>query len=118
MTEEILIGGNDDSTFFGGARPVYGTSDPRLIMKLEKKRMTEATGVDLSTCEEGDILVSKHGLELTYVSALPKEEYYDHLVKYPNGSFGTRLHDGHTYKNPDRRLETDHDIVEIRKKND
>jgi len=35
----------------------------------------------------------------------------DHEVKYPNGSHGTRTHDGFVYRT--NRLETDHDIVKI-----
>jgi len=69
--------------------------------------------VDLNTCRKGDKLVSVHGLVLTYIKKLSKESYYDHLVQYPNGSEGSRMNDGFVYKNLDRRLETDHDIVEI-----
>jgi hypothetical protein len=67
--------------------------------------------VDLRTCKAGDILISKHGERLTYVRPLPAENYYDHEVKYANGSYGSRIHDGHVYRI--NRLETDHDIVEI-----
>lgn len=50
---------------------------------------------------------------LTYVGKLPELSYYQHEVKYPNGSRGTRIDDGHVYKNPSMRMECDHDIVEI-----
>lgn len=73
--------------------------------------------VDLNTCEEGDTLISKHGTKLTYVRKLnPEIDYYDHEVKYENGSRGTRVNSGHAMKNAGRRLETDEDIVEIIKK--
>jgi hypothetical protein len=69
--------------------------------------------VDLRTCKEGDKLVSKHGMILTYVKPLPEEDYMDHEVAYPDGGRGTRTHDGRTYRN--RPLPIDHDIVEIRR---
>ena len=69
--------------------------------------------VDLNTCKPGDKLLSKHGMVLTYVSKLPPGCFYEHEVQYPNGSIGTRMSDGFTYKTASRRLETDHDIVEI-----
>lgn len=69
--------------------------------------------VDLNKCKKGDKLVSKHGDILEYVQRLPEEHYYDHEVKYPDGSGGTRMNDGFVYKNPDKRLECDHDIVEV-----
>jgi hypothetical protein len=68
--------------------------------------------VDLSICKPGDILISKHGLKLTYVKKLdPTWEYYDHLVQYPNGSYGSRTNEGFVFRN--KRLPEDHDIVEI-----
>jgi len=67
--------------------------------------------IDLRNCKKGDILISKHGLELTYVKPLDKGAYMDHEVKYPNDSHGTRTHDGFVYRT--NRLETDHDIVKI-----
>lgn len=67
--------------------------------------------VDLRTCKKGDKLISKHGLVLTYVGPTEEGHYYDHYVTYPNGSGGTRLHDGTTYRH--NRMECDHDIVEI-----
>lgn len=75
--------------------------------------------VDLRDCKPGDKLISKHGLMLTYVRALPEGDYMDHEVKYPNispykGSMGTRTHEGFVFRR--NRLEEDHDIVEIVKK--
>ncbi len=67
--------------------------------------------VDLRTCKEGDKLLSKHGMVLTYVKPLPKEDYMDHEVAYPDGARGTRTHEGWTYRQ--RPLPEDHDIVEI-----
>ena len=69
--------------------------------------------VDLNTCVPGQKLRSVHGDVLTYVQKLPPGSYYEHEVAYPNGSKGTRMSDGFTYKNPNKRLPTDHDIVEI-----
>jgi len=69
--------------------------------------------IDLRTCKKGDLLVSKHGSILEYVAPLPDGNLYDHEVMYPDGSGGTRLHDGYTFRNPERRLPTDHDIIAI-----
>lgn len=69
--------------------------------------------IDLRSCKPGDKLKSKHGMILTYIAALPEDDYYDHLVEYPNGSKGTRINDGHVFKNEGSRLPEDHDIVEI-----
>ena len=68
--------------------------------------------VDLNKCKPGQKLLSKHGMILTYVCKL-KDNYYDHQVQYPNGSYGTRTNDGFTYKSLSSRLPSDHDIVEI-----
>jgi len=72
--------------------------------------------IDLRNCKPGDELISKHGLVLTYVRALPEYSYMDHEVKYPDGppymgGLGSRTHDGFVYRK--NRLEIDHDIVEI-----
>lgn len=79
--------------------------------------------IDLRTCKRGDILISSHGAKLEYISPTPWKymKYLDHVVRYvkhPDGSsypdecYGTRTHDGYTYKS-NRIPETDHDIVEI-----
>jgi hypothetical protein len=70
--------------------------------------------VDLRKCVTGQKLLSKHGWILTYVKPLdPKKDYYDHEVRYPDGSPGTRTNDGFVFKNKKSRLPEDHDIVEI-----
>lgn len=69
--------------------------------------------VDLRTCKPGDKLVSKHGMILEYVEPMAPEDYYDHKVRYPDGSPGTRTHEGFVYRNIGRRLPEDHDIVAI-----
>ncbi len=71
--------------------------------------------VDLRTCENGDILVSKHGLILTYVGPLEDGHYFDHQVRYKselgNPHYGSRTHEGYVFRN--NRLPEDHDIVKI-----
>lgn len=67
--------------------------------------------IDLRNCKKGDKLKSVHGMILTYDRPLPAGSYYDHQVIYPDGSFGTRTHDGYVARN--KRLPEDHDIVEI-----
>jgi hypothetical protein len=69
--------------------------------------------VDLRKCKPGDKLKSSHGLILTYVGPLPAGSYYDHDVRYPDGSAGTRMNDGFVFRNESKRLPADHDIVEI-----
>jgi len=73
--------------------------------------------IDLRTCKKGDILISKHDLIVEYIEPLPANDYYDHKVYYPptvewpNGSYGTRTHDGRVFRNV--RQPEDHDIVKI-----
>ena len=69
--------------------------------------------IDLRTAKPGQPLKSSHGLIMTYVGPLNEGNYYDHKVLYPDGSEGTRIHDGHVYRKPEKRLPADHDIVEI-----
>lgn len=77
--------------------------------------------IDLRTCVPGQKLRSKHGAILTYVglSVMAHEQKWPHRVKYPNeapfgkDSYGFRTHDGFVMANPNKRLESDHDIVEI-----
>ncbi len=69
--------------------------------------------VDLRTCKTGDKLLSSLGEILIYIGPLIEGNYYDHEVKYNNGSRGTRTHDGFVYRNESSRLPTDHDIVKI-----
>jgi len=69
--------------------------------------------VDLRKCKEGDYLLSKNGMILTYVGPLPPDNYFnmDHEVRYSDGSQGTRTHDGFTFRL--RHFPEDHDIVDI-----
>ena len=67
--------------------------------------------VDLRTCEKGDMLVSQHGLVLRYVEELTGSNYLDHSVMYPDGSPGTRTHDGYVFRK--KRAPEDHDIIKI-----
>ena len=67
--------------------------------------------IDLRDCEPGDKLKSIHGTILTYVGTAERWTNYDHEVRYPDGSLGTRTHEGHTYRN--KRQPEDEDIAEI-----
>ena len=72
--------------------------------------------IDLRNCKKGDKLLTKHSTILEYVEALdPEIHYYSHRIKYPNGSDGTRVDSGHVFKNPESRLDSDEDVVEILK---
>lgn len=71
------------------------------------------SNIDLRTCVHGQKLRSSHGWILTYEGPLEPGNYYDHKVRYPDGTYGTRIHDGHVYRKPEKRLPEDHDIVEI-----
>lgn len=84
------------------------------MFSFVKEKNNNRVMIDLRECKEGDKLVSKHGMILTYVKALPESDYMDHEVKYPDGSWGSRTHDGFVMRKS--RLEMDHDIVEIIKK--
>lgn len=68
---------------------------------------TEPT-IDLRKCKAGVKLVSVHGSVLTYVGPMPQGSPYPHAVVYEDGRVGSRLHDGHVYKN--LRLAADEDI--------
>lgn len=72
--------------------------------------------IDLSTCQPGQKLVSKHGEILTFVGPNKYDGvryWYPYMIQYQNGSFGCRTQDGFVSCFPDKRLETDHDIVQI-----
>jgi hypothetical protein len=72
------------------------------------------TPVDLRKCKPGQKLRDSWGWILTYIKPLDaSKEYYDHEIRYPDGSCGTRIHSGHVYRNPNKRMTEDHDIVEI-----
>lgn len=84
--------------------------------------------IDLNKCKKGDILISKHGAILEYISPTDQdkpENYFDHKVKYliVDGKYsdykhgeGTRTNDGFVFKK--NRLESDHDIISIIPKNE
>ena len=84
--------------------------------------------IDLSLCEQGDILISSHGHILEYVCKTPWKHYryLDHVVRYvkdnngklyPDENYGTRTNDGFVFRYK-RMPQTDNDIVKIIKKND
>lgn len=73
---------------------------------LRKKSST----VDLRKCKSGDKLLSVNGMVLTYIGRL-ENQYMDHMVQYPNGSYGSRTHDGFVFRK--NRLPEDHDIIMI-----
>ena len=66
--------------------------------------------IDLRNCKKGDTLISVHGEVLTYVEHQP-EDYFPHLVKYSNGSYGSRTDEGWVGRN--KRYDGDHDIAEV-----
>lgn len=68
--------------------------------------------IDLSTCQHGQPLKTKHGAIVLYDCKLnPAKDYYDHRIIYENGGKGTRTNDGAVYRNQDKGH--DLDIVEI-----
>lgn len=71
--------------------------------------------INLNNCKSGDKLLSKHGEILTYIekSTDPRDERFPHIVRYSDGSRGSRTDDGFVYSRPESRLDSDHDIVEI-----
>ena len=69
--------------------------------------------IDLRQCVPGQKLRSVHGTILTYVDDTWSNEQWPHRVLYPDGSHGTRTHDGFVFSNPEKRLPEDEDIVEI-----
>ena len=69
--------------------------------------------VDLNTCVPGQKLRTKHGTILTYIRKSDVNDFYDHIIMYPNGSSGSRTNDGFVYRTPSTRLPEDEDIVEI-----
>ena len=81
------------------------------MAKRKLNIVTDGKPIDLNTCKEGDLLISHYGLVLTYVRKRNDDKPYPHLVRYPDGSHGTRCDNGKTYIN--RSLPEDHDIVSI-----
>lgn len=84
---------------------------------LTLEQITETIGenvnppVDLRKAKRGDGLVTKSGLILRYVEPTNAGGYYDHYVAYPNGSLGSRLHNGFVFRH--KRLPEDEDIIAI-----
>jgi hypothetical protein len=101
--------------FYNYKKALEEELDARLTQFFSKKEdQLKYLGnkVDLRTCKKGDILISSLGERLKYVRPTTTTEYLDHVIEYPDGSGGTRTHDGKVFPikpNP----ETDHDIVEI-----
>ena len=82
--------------------------------------------IDLNTCNPGDVIISRHGVEMEYVGRTPMHglTYLDHVIRYvkradgtpfPAKSYGTRTNDGYVFKNK-RLPEVDHDVVQIIRK--
>jgi hypothetical protein len=73
--------------------------------------------IDLRTCEEGDILITRFGRKLRYLKPTEKGHYYDHEVEYLDEGLGngTRTHEGWVFRK--NRRSDDEDIVEIIKIN-
>jgi hypothetical protein len=66
--------------------------------------------VDLRKCKPGDKLLSVNGMVLTYIGRL-ENQYMDHMIQYPNGSYGSRTHDGFVFRK--NHQPEDHDIIMI-----
>ena len=82
---------------------------PEMLAKIIAQ-ITSGEPVDLLKCHHGDILISKHGVILTYEEYLPRLTY-PHQVRYPDNSQGSRTDDGHVFKF--KRLPSDEDIVAV-----
>jgi hypothetical protein len=80
-----------------------------ILKDLDKLRGT----VSLNGCEMGDPLLTAQSRLVHYNSKLAKGCVYDHKIEYSVGKFGTRTNDGYVYRNPEKRLDTDHDIVAV-----
>jgi len=99
---------------------------PSIIELLKSLIKMESTKIDLSKCEKGDILISRHGAKLEYIAPTPWKQYtyLDHVVRYiedsngnsfGNENYGTRTNDGFVFAKK-RIPEIDHDIVKVIKK--
>lgn len=64
---------------------------------------------DMNQCKVGDKLISCHGMIFTYEGIDEKNYDYKHIVRYPDGSIGTRLDDGSVFRY--KKLPEDHNIV-------
>lgn len=69
--------------------------------------------IDLRSCKEGDLLITKHGTKLKYLRPTTEGSYYDHEVEYLQKGLGngTRTHEGFVFRK--NRRSDDEDIVEI-----
>lgn len=72
--------------------------------------------IDLRNCKPNAKLLTSHGTVITYLGSTPEGHYYDHFVRYPDGSLGTRTHDGHVFRK--NLLPDDDDIVAILTENE
>jgi hypothetical protein len=86
-------------------------NDIAIPIAIELLNHLNAKKIDLRDCKPGDKLLTKHGRILTYVKPLDSNDYMDHEIRYPNGGYGSRTHEGFVYRR--KRLDTDEDIVEI-----
>lgn len=69
--------------------------------------------INLRKCKLGDLLISRHGMILTY-QGKSGSAFYPHDVQYPTGEKGTRCDDGFVFAK--NRLHSDHDIVAVIRK--
>ena len=86
-------------------------NDIAIPLAIELLNHMKTNKIDLRNCKPGDKLLTKHGRILTYVKPLGDNDYMDHEIKYPDGGYGSRTHEGFVYRK--KRMETDEDIVEI-----
>ncbi len=68
--------------------------------------------INLNNCIRGQKLKSKHGKIFFYMGKSGGQTF-PHLLVDEKDNFVTRTDDGHVYSNPNSRMESDHDIVEI-----
>lgn len=68
--------------------------------------------IDLRECKKGDILLTRQGDILIYDEYV-ENDFYPHKIIYPSGSSGSRIDSGHVMKNPEKRLDSDRDVIEI-----
>lgn len=87
---------------------------PKASLPLESECPDEvepAAGFDMRQCRPGDRLLTAHGEIVTYTGPSGRilRDEYPHLIRYPDGSEGSRTDDGHVYAN--KRESEDEDIV-------
>lgn len=64
---------------------------------------------NMNKCKKGDKLLSVHGTVLEYIGINERYEPYRHVVKYPNGSLGSRTDSGEVFVR--NKMDTDEDIL-------